>query len=290
MIKKSTLQHLRIPFSFYLLPFFLFAVSQSERTNILYLILSFIIIHFLFYPASNGYNSYFDKDEESIGGLEAPPPVDKQLYYVSVSMEVLAVMLGFLISSDFTLMLIAIILASRAYSHPSVRLKKYPVIGLLTVAIFQGCWTYLMSYLAINQLSFHQLGKTEIIFPAVLCFLILLGSYPMTQVYQHGEDGRRGDMTISRMLGIRGTFLWTGIIFSIATAAFIFFFINYENTLVAIVFPLFLLPTLVYFLLWFRRVLQNTSNADFKSTMRLNFISAVCFVCFFTWLIIYKNF
>jgi hypothetical protein len=41
----------------------------------------------LAFPASNGYNSYFDKDEDSIGLLEKPPEVDISLYYFSILLE-----------------------------------------------------------------------------------------------------------------------------------------------------------------------------------------------------------
>ena len=83
-MNKSTLLHLRIPFSFFLMPFFCFAVSQVETVNWTEAIIAFLAIHLFLYPASNGYNSYYDKDEESIGGLEAPPPVDKQLLIASL--------------------------------------------------------------------------------------------------------------------------------------------------------------------------------------------------------------
>src|ERR1051325_5485356 len=95
MFSKSTLLHLRIPFSYFLLPVYLFAVSVSPNITEKRLIWVFIILHFLLYPASNGFNSYFDKDEKSIGGLENPPPVNKSLYYVSLLFDAAAVVLAF---------------------------------------------------------------------------------------------------------------------------------------------------------------------------------------------------
>jgi 4-hydroxybenzoate polyprenyltransferase len=124
MIKRATLIHLRIPFSLYLLPFFSFAASQSNHPNWWYLILSCIIIHPFFYPSANAFNSYFDKDEGSIGGIEFPPPVDKELLYTSYIFEFIALTLALLISWQFTAMLFIINLIFKAYSHPWVRLKK----------------------------------------------------------------------------------------------------------------------------------------------------------------------
>ena len=289
MVKKSTILHLRIPFSVYLMPFFCFAASQSVHPNFMYLFLSFIIIHLFFNPASNGFNSYYDKDEESIGGLENPPPVDKELLYVSLIIDLLGFLLCFFISWQFALMIFIIGFVSKAYSHPAIRLKKYPILGLLTVALFQGAWTYLMSLLAIDDVPFGELITTKNLFAAGLCSMLLFGSYPMTQVYQHGEDGRRGDMTISRMLGIRGTFYWTIAVFSLGTVGFFVYFMTYYSITLAMIFPVFMTPTLIYFLLWFRRVLKDEKAADFRSTMNLNKISSIGFIALFTFVYFYAH-
>lgn len=289
MIKKSTLLHLRIPFSIFLMPFFCFAASQSQQPNLWYLFLSFVIIHLFFNPASNGFNSFYDKDEESIGGLENPPPVDKELLTVSLAVDLIGHLLCFLISWRFALMVFIIGLMSKAYSHPSIRLKKYPILGLLTVALFQGGWTYLMSLLAIDDLTFSELINFKNLFAASLCTLLLLGSYPMTQVYQHGEDGRRGDQTISRMLGIKGTFYWTIVVFSVGTGGFFYYFLTYYSLSIALIFPVFMTPTLIYFLWWFSKVLKDESAANFKSTMMLNKISSLSFIALFAFLYLYSH-
>ena len=95
MISRSTWLHLRIPFSFFLLPIYLFALSVAEDFSVIDALLIFFIIHFLLYPASNGYNSFFDKDEGSIGGLEHPPPVQLELYRVSLLLDVIAIIAPF---------------------------------------------------------------------------------------------------------------------------------------------------------------------------------------------------
>ncbi|HXA00417.1 MAG TPA: UbiA family prenyltransferase, partial [Cytophagaceae bacterium] len=253
MIKKSTILHLRIPFSLYLLPFFCFAASQATHPNLWYLLLSAIIIHLIFYPSANAFNSYYDKDEGSIGGLENPPPVDKEVLYVSYIFEFASLVLAFLIGWRFAVMILIINLMFKAYSHPWIRLKKYPWIGLLTVAIFQGGHTYMMSYMAINDASFDLLLESSVIIPAMLCTVLLLGSYPMTQIYQHEEDGRRGDLTISRRLGVRGTFIWTGIIYALGISGFVAYLTSYYSFLISMALLICLSPTLIYFIKWFLR-------------------------------------
>jgi 1,4-dihydroxy-2-naphthoate octaprenyltransferase len=65
---RSTLLHLRLPFSFFLLPVFLFACAVSaESLRLFAFLIAFVAWHVWVYPASNGYNSYFDKDEGAMG-------------------------------------------------------------------------------------------------------------------------------------------------------------------------------------------------------------------------------
>src|SRR6476620_11552818 len=106
MLSRSSWLHLRIPFSFFLLPIFLFSLSLSPNFSASRLGWVFFILHFLLYPASNGYNSYFDKDEKSIGGLKNPPPVNHGLYFLAILFDLLAVVLGFLkVNATFAVML-----------------------------------------------------------------------------------------------------------------------------------------------------------------------------------------
>jgi len=131
---RSTLLHLRFTFSYFLLPVYLFALAISPNFNENQLTWSFILIHLLLYPASNGFNSYFDKDEKSIGGLKNPPPVNITLYYTSLLMDAAAIIIAFWkINFLFSVMLLIYGLISKAYSHPAIRLKKYPIGGWLTV-------------------------------------------------------------------------------------------------------------------------------------------------------------
>jgi len=281
MIKKSTWLHLRIPFSYFLLPVFLFALSVSPSPDVFKTIIVFFCLHIFLYPASNGYNSYFDKDEESIGGLKTPPPVQQQLYYTALMFDAIALLLGLLVSIQFVIMIFLYGLASKAYSHPAVRLKKHPITGWLVAGFFQGFFTFLAVYQGINELGIDQLNNFRILMPAGLSTLLLWGSYPMTQVYQHGEDARRGDITISLKLGILGTFHFTAIAFTIANIGFLFFYYRFYGLWPALMFQAFLLPVLIYFGWWYLKARQNIDWVDFKHTMRLNFISSTMLSMFF---------
>jgi 1,4-dihydroxy-2-naphthoate octaprenyltransferase len=277
LLKKSTVQHLRFPFSLFLLPVYLFGLSQAGEVSVLRAVLTFSILHFLVYPASNGYNSYYDKDEGSIGGVEKPLPVSKELWYVSLCMDVIAIGLGFVLGLEFVLLILLYGLASKAYSNPKIRLKKYAVLGWLTVFIFQGFVTYVMVLSGLKGNIAAEITSVKVWLPAVLSSVLLGGAYPMTQIYQHGEDKRRGDITISIKLGIRGTFYFTAFWFLLANAGF-YVLLTFNQF---IVFQGFMVFVLIYFLYWFRLVYKDEQMADFKHTMRLNMLSSASMNLFF---------
>jgi 1,4-dihydroxy-2-naphthoate octaprenyltransferase len=279
---RSILLHLRIPFSFFLLPVYLFALAISPNVGESRLIWSFIIIHFLLYPASNGYNSYFDKDEKSIGGLKNPPPVNKGLYLTSLFFDGIAIVLGLIkVNMLFAIMLLIYGLVSKAYSHPMVRIKKYPIGGWLIIGLFQGIFTFLMCYVGINGFEMGNLMQAKVLVPGLLTSVMLWGNYPMTQVYQHEEDAKHGDTTISMMLGIRGTFIFVQVLFAVAAVCFVLYFNHFYTIEMGYSFLLALGPVVLFFMVWFYKVWKDASQANFTYTMWLNFISSLCLNGFF---------
>jgi 1,4-dihydroxy-2-naphthoate octaprenyltransferase len=290
MFSKSSWLHLRIPFSYFLLPVFLFSLSVSPNISEQPLLWTFIIIHFFLYPASNGFNSYFDKDEKSIGGLKNPPPVNKGLYYLSLLFDVAAMALAiWKVSISFAVMLVVYSAVSRAYSHPSIRLKKYAIISWLVAGLFQGAFTFMMCYMGVNKYDLLQTMKPTILIPAFLTSLMLWGNYPMTQVYQHEEDGKRGDQTLSMKLGIKGTFWFVFIMFSVAALGFVVYLSTAFASHYAWMFLAALTPVVLFFLFWFYKVSQDERKANYTYTMWLNFISATCLNTFFIYLFLHSS-
>ncbi|MES2518311.1 MAG: UbiA family prenyltransferase [Bacteroidota bacterium] len=286
---KNIILHLRIPFSLFLMPVYWFAVSQTQNPNWVVAVVLFVLLHFLIYPASNAYNSYYDKDEGAIGGLENPPPVSRELFYVAWVLDIVAIIAAYFLSGwILSLALFIYSSISKAYSNDKIRLKKYPILSWLTVGIFQGAFTYFTVIQAIDDIPLSELWQNKYLFPAVLSSLNLLGFYPMTQIYQHEEDAKRGDLTMSRLLGIKGTFIFTASIFLFVTIGFYFYFkdILILNFPAFAVYLLVMAPVLIYFNLWFLKVLKNENQADFHHTMRLNMLGSVCLNLFFILLLI----
>ena len=129
------------------MPVFFFALSMQEDIDVANALIVFFILHFLVYPASNGYNSYMDRDETAIGGVKHPLQPTRQLFIVTVFMDCLAVITSMLISYWFALGIFCYILISHAYSYRGIRLKRYPFTGYLTVVIFQGAYTFGLVYM-----------------------------------------------------------------------------------------------------------------------------------------------
>lgn len=272
MLKASTIQLLRFHFSFFLLPVYLFALSQVPAIETSHALLIFFILHFLVYPSSNGYNSYMDRDETPVGGLSKPMQPTEELFRVSIVMDLAAIALSFMISYWFAICIVAYIAASRAYSYRGIRLKKYPVVGYLTVVIFQGSLTFFMVYHGTH------IEKTLDVPPVgmVAAGLLIGGFYPLTQVYQHEADRRDGVETISSMLGYRGTFIFTAVVYTLAMSVLAWLFFNNGEQNKFVVLATLMLPILVYFFAWAGKVWKDVHKADFRHTMRMNLLASFC--------------
>lgn len=271
-MQNSTLQLLRFHFSFFLMPIYWFALSQVNGIYWQNAVLVFVILHVLVYPASNGYNSYMDQDETAIGGLEQPMQPTRQLFFVTVVMDAMAVLLGLFISSYFAFGVLLYILASRAYSYRGIRLKKYPIIGYLTVVLVQGAGTFWLVYHGSSDYLTLIVPK-----PAMIAASLLIGGfYPLTQIYQHQADKADGVTTISSVLGYRGTFIFTAVVYLLSFGALVYWFLFSFQVKGLIILQLFFIPTLLYFFYWANKVWKDNAAADFKHTMQMNLIASVC--------------
>lgn len=274
---SSTLQLLRLHFSFFLMPVYWFALSQVVDRDWGRAALIFLILHGLVYPASNGYNSYMDRDTTPIGGLARPMQPTRQLYWVTLAMDLTALLLGCLISPYFVAGLACYILASRAYSYRGIRLKKYPVTGWLTVIICQGALIFFLVYQGSHKVS---AGVESLHSPweaMVACSLLLGGFYPLTQIYQHNADRQDGVRTLSMLLGYRGSFIFTGIMYLIAFLLLFHYFIStYLEGKEFLVLATCTLPVIVYFFIWAVKVWRDPAQASYTNTMRMNLLASAC--------------
>jgi 1,4-dihydroxy-2-naphthoate octaprenyltransferase len=275
-IERSTVQLLRLPFSIFLMPVFWFALSQVVPRDWGRALLVFLILHLLVYPASNGYNSYMDRDSSPIGGLEHPLLPTQQLFVVTLGMDALAVLLGLLIGWIFATGLLVYILASRAYSYRGIRLKKYPIIGWLTVAACQGALVFFLVY----QGSHHPNAGPESwqapVEGMIISSLLLGGFYPLTQVYQFEADRRDGVKTLSMLLGYRGSFVFAGILYIVAFLILAYYFLATLQEREFYVLATCMLPVVVYFLIWAVKVWKDPAQASYANSIRMNLLGSIC--------------
>lgn len=285
MLQSSTLLHLRFLFSLFLMPVYWFALSQAHTIHIANAVLIFIVLHALVYPASNGYNSYMDQDTESIGGIEKPVPVPRQMLYVTYIMDALALAASLFIHLHVATLLLIYIIASRLYSNRRVRLKKYAITGYLTVVICQGALVYCIVICSVDAAA--SMNHTWM--PPMIASLLIGGTYPLTQVYQHKQDKKDGVTTISYLLGIKGTFVFCAVMLLLAALALSYYFVTSNQLTSLFIYFTAMLPVGIYFTKWFIMVDKDVLNANYKNLMKMNYVASVCSSAAFIGILLVKN-
>ncbi len=271
---RTALVLMRIPFSVYLMPVFWFALSVTPQYSTIQAVAVFFVLHLLVYPASNGYNSYYDKDEGSIGGLKQPPKVTQELLHVVLVFDALAVILSLFLSPLFAAMVAIYLLVSKAYSYRGIRLKKYPIISTVVVTFFQGAFTFATVQVGLG-LSVQEVVKAPNILYAIVSTLFLYGSYPLTQIYQHEEDSRRGDKTLSLLLGVQGTFIFAAFSLALGAGLLLWLYLMSGRIYNMAIFLLCTGPILYFFTSWVLKARKDQQAVNFENTMRMNKISSI---------------
>ena len=199
--------HLRLHFQLLLAPIFLWAwlvagaglLSAAQA-------LAFVAFHLFLYGGVTAFNSYYDRDQGPVGGLAQPPPVVAALLPFAIALQAVGWLLAALVNLPVGLAYGGFVLLSTAYSHPRLRLKGRPLPSLLTVALGQGVLAYLAAWAAARgelASALTPLGGLGL----AAATLLILGLYPLSQLYQIDEDRARGDRTLAVAWGPRRCFL-----------------------------------------------------------------------------------
>lgn len=227
-----------------------------------------------------------DRDEESVGGLKNPMQPTRQLYHVTIFLDVVAVLASLFISLWFALAILLYIVCSRLYSYRGIRLKQYPITGYLTVIINQGALTFFMVYHGASKIITIDMPWQGVVAAAFL----IGGFYPITQVYQHEADAKDGVETISMLVGKKGTFIFCAGMYAIALGVLFYYFLMTKQMGSFLVLQIFFIPVLVFFVRWFIRVWKDESQANFIRTMQMNWLASTCTSLAFITLIILHQF
>jgi 4-hydroxybenzoate polyprenyltransferase len=163
-------------------------------------------------------NSVFDRDEGDIGYLDDPPSIPRYLLHFSLAFLVLGLLAAIILGNRFFLAYVICMVLSLAYSIPPLRAKARAGFDVLINSIGYGALTIYAGWAAMD-LPFEP-PICNIVFGF---FFLFAGFYPLTQIYQMGEDKARGDSTLALILGKR-----RAILFAMAAVgmAFIFFLVE----------------------------------------------------------------
>jgi 1,4-dihydroxy-2-naphthoate octaprenyltransferase len=152
------------------------------------------------------------------------------------------------------------------------------------VIIFQGALTF--------WLVFYGSSADPVVWAVpwqgmVIAALLIGGFYPLTQVYQHQQDLDDGVKTISYLLGYTGTFWFCAFVYLLAWIFMAQFFISTNQAGKLLLLSIFFVPIIVYFIKWFMAVRKDYTAANFKNTMKMNWVAAACtniaFIILLSW-------
>ncbi|MDQ6671011.1 MAG: UbiA family prenyltransferase [Chloroflexota bacterium] len=203
---KTLLVHLRLPFQLLLAPVFLWGWLVAGGGLSVAVLLGFVCLHVFLYSGATAFNSYYDRDEGPVGGLEHPPEVSPVLLPFSLAVQAFGWLLAFFVNLPFWLAYGAFAALSFAYSHPRVRLKAHTLASLVVVGLGQGALAFVAAWAATRG-EIGSAWSVDGALGAASSVLLILALYPLTQLYQIDEDATRGDRTVVVAWGPRRSFV-----------------------------------------------------------------------------------
>ena len=277
-LARTLIIHLRLHFQLLLAPIFVWAFLLAGGRLDLRFWLAFIAFHLCLYGGTTAFNSYYDRDEGPVGGLEKPPPVHSALLPFSLLLQGIGAVLALWVNVPFLLIYLVIFAMGAAYSHPTLRWKARPLGGLFTVAIGQGLLAGLGGWVsaAANPTLPSLLGWLGI--GAIA--LVTTGFYPITQIYQIEEDRARGDLTFAAWRGPQGVFTFAIITLAVAALVLIWVMAQALGLWQAAVVALFYLALLGAIIWWAKHFDPTQVIGNFRRVMRIYTITSGGFLAF----------
>ncbi|MGD8395936.1 MAG: UbiA family prenyltransferase [Candidatus Eiseniibacteriota bacterium] len=208
--------HLRLPFQLILAPIFMLGAFLGGALPAVRLLLAFAAVHAGIYGGMTAYNSYYDQDRGPIGTLKHPRAADRFVRNTALVIQLTALLSILVIRPAAAVPAGLLITMGIAYSHPRWRWKRSVWGSLLAVGIGQGLLAFAIGYLCAGA-DVATLLEPTIVLAALGATLIVVGLYPITQVYQIAEDSARGDRSLAvivgwrRALGFAATLIAVGV-------------------------------------------------------------------------------
>jgi len=268
--------------TFIYLPLFLFAISQTHDLNWLHTGFFFVILQVLMHP-SNQLQIANANMELSDNKTDITQQA-KNLITTSISMNSLAVVLSILIFSlEVGVGVLCYLLLSKLHNNNPIRLRKYAIISLLLTMTMQGVLLF-----ALTQYATGKLMLITNVFAIQACAFFVGFVYPLTQMHTHTDDLKRGDLTISIRLGLKGTFALSLVMLLLAISFMGLHLYNTRNVFHFYLFLFFLSPVAAYFFWWRKNTRIEPLVANYRFTKLFVMINTIC-MCLFSLVLIYLN-
>lgn len=284
---KEVATFLRIPYSFFLMPVFLFAISQCKTVNTTNTLLIFIILHLFIYPASNGYSFYIESTLNQTKKLLHA----NTLFYVTIFLDTTGIILALFVNNAFAIGVVIFILFSRVYNYIGVKINLFGWISFITSSIFQGGFIYILVYVfAQKNINSLNINSVNVLLPAIICTLNIAGNYPINQIYLGKKYVGSGTKYLSNFLGLKGTFYFSAVIFGTSTLLTMYYFKIINQNYVSLILLLYLFPAITFFIWWYTKILKDIRQASYTNTMFMNGISSTFTNLFFITIILIETY
>ncbi|HET8864647.1 MAG TPA: UbiA family prenyltransferase [Gracilimonas sp.] len=266
--------HLRLHYQFFILSGgYLLAALFVEDVNWTQFWLQFLNVHVLLFGGATVYNSWWDKDEGPIGGLQHPPKMEKWMWPASMILQYAGLAWAVTVNWNFMIIYAISMLFFWLYSTPLARWKGHPILSLIAIGVSTGTNSYFLGFLAAGG---YPITSFEDLI-AIGVASIILSLYPISQIYQTKEDLERGDQTFALQYGIKavkGLF----IVLFLAGSLIITFGLYQMNYLLGILFGITSLIALM--IIGVIIIKLKGQESEYKTVMKVKLSASLCFVLF----------
>ena len=275
--------HLRWHYQLFILSGgFLLGGFLSPDLDVQSFLLQFFNVYLLLFGGATAYNSFWDKDEGPIGGLQNPPKMQSWMWSGSLILQIVGLLVaagqGLLYNGIYVLSIVFFWL----YSTPLARWKGHPIKSLVAIGVSTGFNSVLLGYLAAG----NEIISMPVWIAAAGVTLMLLSLYPISQVYQIEEDRSRGDRTFAEHYGKKGVTQFFIIAF-LSGLILVSFVIGVFNFWVAILFGFVGVIVGVVVSLLLKGL--STTSEDYDKVMWIKYGTSMAFVLFLVGAILLKH-
>lgn len=196
----SFLIHLRLHYQFFILSgAFLagavFAGGMSPSFTV-----QFLAVHVLLFGGATVYNSHWDRDEGPIGGLRRPPRLAPWALAGAWFLQLAGLLVSIAASPASPWVYAASMLFFWLYSRPGLRWKGRPWLSLVAIGLSTGVGGFLLGWLHGGP----RPPDPAPLLAAAGTAAVIVSLFPLSQIYQLGEDAARRDLTFAARYGAAG--------------------------------------------------------------------------------------